>query len=176
MKNYFLLRFFMIFYLSWMVLYIHSRSVLCASEIDNQWQASVRGKYSRLLMVINTPEDKERYGPFCDYGFWFGSEYDGATEIPSGFWVYVYPNWYIWEKMSAELDLNPKTSANGIYCRLLHILEVPGDASVYGHYYNWGFSEEYTYAGYDNLTPGYWVYLEPNWYVWAEMKVLTQET
>jgi hypothetical protein len=52
---------------------------------------------------------------------------------------------------------------------LMHVLHVPEDANTYGQYYDWGFSEEYSYAGYDNLVPGYWVYLEPNWYVWGDV-------
>ena len=168
MKFKILTRFIVLFSLSWIALYIASCGQLFAGERMIPEQANVNGKYSTLLHVINAPEDKASYGTFCDFGFWFGSEYGDDTDLQSGFWVYVYPNWYVWEMLTIELEVPHQASANGAYNRLMHILEVPADAREYGSYCNWGFSEEYSYAGYDNLTPGYWVYFEPNWYVWAE--------
>lgn len=131
--------------------------------------ASVNGKYMNLLHVIEAPEDKAEYGTFCDWGYWYGDEYAQETNLTPGFWVYVYPDWYVWEKLSVEETADAGASAQGKYSMLMHVLFVPEDAHTYGAFYDWGFSEEYSYAGYDNLTPGYWVYAEPNWYVWADV-------
>lgn len=132
-------------------------------------QASVQGKYSNLLHVLRAPEDKTEYGIFCDWGYWYGDEYEHHANLTPGFWVYVYPNWYIWEKLSVEETIVPGASAYGKYTLLMHVLHVSEDVKIYSAFYDWGFSEEYSYAGYDNLTPGYWVYLEPNWYVWGDL-------
>lgn len=132
-------------------------------------RASVQGKYTGLLHVIEAPEDKAEYGAFCDWGYWYGDEYEHHVNLTPGFWVYVYPNWYIWEKLSAEKTLDFGASAFGKYKMLMHVLYVPEDAGTYGNFYDWGFSEEYSYAGCDNLIPGYWVYLNPHWYVWADV-------
>jgi hypothetical protein len=139
-------------------------------------RASVDGKYQNLLHSIEVPEDMDEYGKFCDWGYWFANTYAGHTNLKPGFWVYVYPKWYVWEKISAEDNLDPEASAHGKYSVLLHVLNVPDDASDYGNFYEWGFYEGYSYAGYENLTPGYWVYLKPNWYVWADMKEFTGGT
>jgi hypothetical protein len=132
-------------------------------------QGSVQGKYVNLLHTINVPEDKATYGGFCDWGYWYGDEYDHHVNLSPGFWVYVYPNWFIWEKLSAEETITPGANAYGKYTLLMHVLHVPDDAKTYSAYYDWGFSEEYSYAGYENLIPGYWVYVEPNWYVWGDV-------
>jgi HEAT repeat protein len=59
-------------------------------------KAHVEGKYLKLLRRIRVPRDKESYGEFHDYGHYEGSEWAGFTDLPEGFWVYVYPHWYIW--------------------------------------------------------------------------------
>lgn len=138
-------------------------------DIETSRQASVNGKYMYLLHIIEAPEDKLEYGSFCDWGYWYGDEYAHHTNLTPGFWVYVYPNWYIWEKLAVEDKLDPAASGHGKYFRLMHVLHVPEDVRTYGAVYDWGFSEEYSYAGYENLTPGYWVYMKPNWYVWADV-------
>jgi len=62
-------------------------------------KAHVDGKYQKLLRRIRVPRDKQSYGEFHDYGQYEGSEWAGFTDLPSGFWVYVYPHWYIWGEM-----------------------------------------------------------------------------
>lgn len=72
-----------------------------------------------------------------------------------------------WEKRAEEIGLNLRASVQGKYLVLLHVIKAPDDEKTYGAFYDYGFSEEYSYAGFDNLTPGYWVYMAPYWYVWA---------
>jgi hypothetical protein len=62
----------------------------------NLTKASVNGKYSNLLRVINVPQDRGSYGDFDDYGYYSSTSYAGYDNIPAGYWVYVYPDWYIW--------------------------------------------------------------------------------
>jgi len=66
-------------------------------------------------------------------------------------------------------ELMKYASAGGAYKRLIHLLKVPEDSSYYGEYYVYGYWDGESYGGYHKLSPGYWVYLYPNWYVWAEM-------
>ncbi|HEX7320418.1 MAG TPA: hypothetical protein VF399_08695 [bacterium] len=130
---------------------------------------SVNGKYVNLLYTISMPEDKASYGAYCEWGYWAGDSYGTETGLKPGFWVYVYPNWYVWEKLSAENDVDTRAYVKDKYRVLLHVFSVPGDAGSYGQIYDYGFAECYSYAGHENLTPGYWVYVQPNWYVWAEV-------
>ncbi len=58
--------------------------------------ASVNGKYYNLLRSIYVPSDRSSYGDFYEWGYWSGSSWKGHTNLPHGYWVYVYPNWYIW--------------------------------------------------------------------------------
>lgn len=58
--------------------------------------ASVNGKYYNLLRTIYVPSDQNSYGNFYEWGYWSGSSWKGHTNLPPGYWVYVYPNWYIW--------------------------------------------------------------------------------
>jgi len=133
-------------------------------------QTNVNGKYINLLHVIEAPNDRAEYGEFCDWGYWLGDSWQEYTNLSPGFWVYVYPNWYLWEKLAVQTGLDLKASVNGKYLVLINVLKVPQDATVYGAYYDYGFWEEYSYAGYENLAPGYWVYMAPNWYIWANTK------
>jgi hypothetical protein len=132
--------------------------------------ASINGKYINLQHIIKVPEDESVYGPLYDWGYWMCDTYKGSNHLQPGFWVYISPNWYIWERLAAEDDIDQEASAYGKYMSLLHVLKVPQDIKTYGSFYDWGFSEEYSYAGYNDLTPGYWVYYSPNWYIWAETK------
>ena len=57
---------------------------------------SVYGKYRVLLRKIHVPQDTNAYGQFTDYGMYTGNSWAGFNDLPPGYWVYVYPNWYIW--------------------------------------------------------------------------------
>ena len=57
---------------------------------------SVNGKYRVLLRKIYVPQDTQAYGKFADYGMFTGNAWAGYNNLPPGYWVYVYPNWYIW--------------------------------------------------------------------------------
>src|SRR5262245_32760647 len=59
-----------------------------------------------------------------------------------------------------------KASASGRYRELLHVLYVPGDKAGYNDFSDFGHYTGTSYAGYNNLSVGYWVYVHPRWYVW----------
>ncbi len=61
-------------------------------------KATVNGKYSKLMRTIKVKYDYLAYKEFSDYGFSKEPSYAGETNIPDGYWVYVYPNWYVYEK------------------------------------------------------------------------------
>jgi formate dehydrogenase maturation protein FdhE len=62
-------------------------------------KASVKGKYTKLLKRIHVPNDKASYTEFNDYGQYPATDYAGYEGIPAGYWVYVYPHWYIWGEL-----------------------------------------------------------------------------
>ena len=53
-------------------------------------------KYSGLLRTVEAPGDVSRYGQAYDYGWWSGTSYLGATDLPKAYWTYVAPRWYLW--------------------------------------------------------------------------------
>lgn len=59
-------------------------------------KATVSNRYRRLVRKIDVPKDLQSFGGFYDYGKWDGTAYAGYNNLPTGFWVYVYPSWYIW--------------------------------------------------------------------------------
>jgi hypothetical protein len=65
-------------------------------------KAHVDGKYQKLLRRIRVPRDKQSYSEFSDYGHYDGSEWAGYNNLPPGYWVYVYPHWYIWEEQKQK--------------------------------------------------------------------------
>lgn len=71
--------------------------------------ASVNGKYSDLIQVVNCPEDRANYGEFIDWGYWSGTSWCGQVTQP-GYWVWVNPNWYIWQNVGIARPENPVPS------------------------------------------------------------------
>jgi hypothetical protein len=56
----------------------------------------VSGKYKKLLRMLHLPNDKKQYTDFTDFGHYKGTTHAGFTMLPPGYWVYVYPYWFIW--------------------------------------------------------------------------------
>jgi hypothetical protein len=64
-------------------------------------KASVGGKYQHLLYVIKSPKDKDQYSNFKDLEY-VKNDFVVLKELSSGYWVYLYPNWYIWESLNSD--------------------------------------------------------------------------
>ena len=60
--------------------------------------APSHGHYRTLLKKFDVPADESSYGDFYDYGFWAGKDYAEQHDLPSGYWVYVAPTWYIFKE------------------------------------------------------------------------------
>lgn len=61
-------------------------------------KASNGGRQKELLHVLYLPTDKASYTEFRDWGMWSGASYGGHNGLSAGYWVYVYPRWYIWKE------------------------------------------------------------------------------
>ena len=95
-------------------------------------KASVNGKYNDLLNVIDVPDDRSKYGEFYELGYKKWTKYRGYQDLGKGYWVYVYPSWYIWKTKTTDevTDNTPdketpnydKGSVSGKYSRLLKTL------------------------------------------------------
>jgi hypothetical protein len=60
-------------------------------------KARVEGKYTELLEIFEAESDYRAYSTFHDFGHYPATSYAGQSDLPEGYWVYVYPNWYIWK-------------------------------------------------------------------------------
>ncbi|MFT5091318.1 MAG: Ca-activated chloride channel family protein [Porticoccaceae bacterium] len=70
-----------------------------------------------------------------------------------------------------ELDATAarlKASTDGKYRRLVKKIEVRDDFQRFGAFNDFGHWDGTEYAGHKDLPPGNWVYVYPNWYIWAE--------
>jgi hypothetical protein len=63
-------------------------------------RASMDGKYEALIATFTVPEDAARWGSYHDYGWWPGGTWAGVSGIPPGYWVYIEPTWYIWQRLA----------------------------------------------------------------------------
>jgi hypothetical protein len=70
-------------------------------------KATVDGKYRTLLKQIKVADDVAVYGELNDWGAWTGTTWGGHADLPAGYWVYVYPCWYIWSEQVKETPLPP---------------------------------------------------------------------
>ena len=58
--------------------------------------ASAYNQYYDLQQVLYCPSDADQYGEYSNYGYWGGGAWCGETGV-AGYWVWVYPNWYVWD-------------------------------------------------------------------------------
>ncbi len=63
-----------------------------------------------------------------------------------------------------------KASVNGKYAKLLRKIKVEADRQHYGDFSEYGMYTGTSHAGHVGLPPGYWVYVQPHWYIWGELK------
>jgi hypothetical protein len=61
-----------------------------------------------------------------------------------------------------------QATIDGKYSVLLRRVRIPRDVRSYGEVNDWGYWEGTEYGGFTELPQGYWVYVEPDWYVWGE--------
>lgn len=131
--------------------------------------ASAHGKYNGLIQVLECPRDRSSYGEFNDYGYWGGGSWCGSTG-KAGYWVWVYPNWYVWEgKSSKKKSVPDSATVNGKYSGLLQVLKCERDKKSYGSFSDYGYWGGGPWCGAQGKA-GYWVWVYPNWYVWGNKK------
>ncbi|GEM_PF-4410033 len=63
-------------------------------------------------------------------------------------------------------DAPPQASANGKYADLLQVMNCPRDQGSYGEFSDYGWWNGGPWCGQSGKA-GYWVWVAPNWYVWA---------
>jgi len=71
------------------------------TSLNSRDRARCGERYQLLLDKVLRPEDLNAFGHFYEFGYRKGDQFEGASGLPDGHWVYVYPHWYIWEKSSA---------------------------------------------------------------------------
>ena len=71
-------------------------------------KATVDGKYAMLLHQFKAEKDAEEFGDFSDEGYRTETKHGDEKDLSPGYWVYVAPYWYIWEKRtSVQRDPRP---------------------------------------------------------------------
>lgn len=71
-------------------------------------------------------------------------------------------------RMKVVTEQPQPQTAKGHYQTLLRQIEVAKDREQYGDFYDYGYWSGTSYAGQENLPPGFWVYLAPNWYIFKD--------
>lgn len=71
-------------------------------------EASVGGRYQDLITKIAAPTDVEFHSAFRNFGKYTGTQWRGY-DLPKGYYVYVYPNWYVW-RTSVEANTAPQST------------------------------------------------------------------
>lgn len=61
-----------------------------------------------------------------------------------------------------------KATVNNKYQMLLRQFKVADDKDNYTEFNDYGQYSGTSYAGFDDLPPGYWVYVAPYWYIWRD--------
>lgn len=131
-----------------------------------QADPSMDGKYTDLIQVIDCKTALDEYGSFNDWGYWEGGEVCNDYGA-AGYWVYEYPNWYVWATNSdlPDDELPAIASAYGQYYGLIQVVTCESDWENQGDFNDYGYWEGGQVCAEYGL-PGYWVYVYPNWYVW----------
>lgn len=75
---------------------IFSQSSNTQPSLNIPLQASVNGRYSTLIQRIECPDNRTKYGEFNEYGYYQGGDEWCGEKAQKGYWVWVYPNWYVW--------------------------------------------------------------------------------
>jgi hypothetical protein len=124
-------------------------------------------KYRDLIQTLTCPADRAKYGEHRDYGYWKGGSWCGQ-QGKAGYWVWDNPTWYVFaNKGSAGLSAaGDPNSANGKYSGLLQTINCPKDKKQYGRYKDYGYWGGGSWCGQQGQA-GYWVWNNPNWYVWG---------
>ncbi|HXG13366.1 MAG TPA: hypothetical protein VNK04_26650 [Gemmataceae bacterium] len=65
-----------------------------------------------------------------------------------------------------------RARGDGKYRMLLRQFRSPKDKVAGGDFREMGLMRVPSYAGQTNLPPGYWVYVEPYWYIWRDLTAL----
>jgi hypothetical protein len=133
-----------------------------ARSEDIPEEASVNGKYTNVIQILNCPSDQGQYGEFKDYGYWGGGDWCG-DQGKAGYWVWVAPNWYVWADKGEQIPA--RASVHGKYSKLTQILKCPSDRAQYGEFRDYGYWGGGDWCGKQGKA-GYWVWVAPNWYVW----------
>ncbi len=60
------------------------------------------------------------------------------------------------------------------YQMLLRQLHVPGDSQRFGAFFDHGALHRGEYEGHQDLPAGYWVYVQPFWYIWRDHLPVTR--
>ena len=141
-------------------------------SVAQSYSASGNGRYSDLVQVLPCSQDRGSYGNYYDYGYWGGGSWCGVSGA-AGYWVYEYPNWYVWAQQgkgggnfASNVLLPASASVEGSYYNLQQILTCHQDRSTYGNFSDYGYWGGGSWCGQSGQA-GYWVYVYPNWYVWS---------
>lgn len=165
------------------IMAIAGTTAITAAQPAQAIPGSVNGRYQGLIQAMYCPEAQPDYGFYNQYGYWEGGEYIcGDQYARAGYWVYSFPNWYVWgydtaadnsrdqaeETAATTNDVNDDpTSAYGDYRDLVQVFSCPDAQNTYGEYFDYGYWEGGEWCA-KEAAAGYLVYSSPNWYVWNE--------
>ncbi len=115
-------------------------------------ETSAYGRYTDLIQVIPCETALDEYGRYNDWGYWEGSNTVCEATAQPGYWVYVYPDWYVWgtEVGGTNQSVNrssPTQFIEGYFARInngnigqaweMLTPNFQGYSESYGEFYDW---------------------------------------
>jgi hypothetical protein len=127
--------------------------VVCGPDQGVETQIKGRGT------LVDLPSQEVSWGELIDGTVVI----DGGQRIAPGDRVVFLPAIDRWTSAEAR----EQASAHGMYSDLLDKVERRADIVRYGRIHDDGHRAESEYAGRKGLPPAHWVYVYPDWYLWA---------
>ena len=98
--------------------------------------ASAGSKYVMLLDQFLDQDAYGKFGFFADHGRMAGSLYGDLTR-PTGYWVYVRPNWYIWAGLKRDYSTRMLTARRRVEWGAKNAVGEPDAAELIGEHSAW---------------------------------------
>lgn len=142
--------------------------------------ATCNHKYRNLIHTLFAPQEKEVHGLELEFGYRDRAEYLGYNNIPEGYWVFVYPHWFIFESDASKEETDTmniagafeeetliRASVDGRFQELIEVFYLPNIFQDQGEFKIMG-KRDHAKIEEFRLPGGYWVWLAPYLFIFEK--------